>query len=40
MSEWWAFTVTVAVTILFGKLLSWESRRPDIRFDLTTSFER
>jgi len=23
MSEWWAFTVTVAVTILFGKLLSW-----------------
>jgi hypothetical protein len=23
MSEWWAFTVTVAVTMLFGKLLSW-----------------
>ena len=23
MSEWWAFTVTVAVTMLIGKFLSW-----------------
>jgi len=23
MSEWWAFTVIVAVTMLIGKFLSW-----------------
>jgi hypothetical protein len=23
MSEWWAFTVTVVVTMLIGKFLSW-----------------
>jgi hypothetical protein len=23
MSEWWAFTVTAAVTMLIGKFLSW-----------------
>jgi len=23
MSEWWAFTVTLAVTMLIGKFLSW-----------------